>query len=251
MAAAAIGLMKRYKLSSACLDTIRRSSLSLDAIACQARLPRGLLQKCEPRLTAEQHRAFWDAVGHVSADPAIGLRLGADTRAERLCFVTMAALAARSLRDALGHAVRYGQLVCCGELQVRTDALEDTVRCQWVWSGPASTVMDDRALAWLATVADRGTAGAIRPAGVEASDPRRTQLYRQHFACPVSASTSGNALIYRGSDLDRPFATSDNEMLRLLLKGLDASLRACEPGDARRLTSRPPPVSAFASTPAA
>ena len=55
-------------------------------------------------------RSVWRA-DQVSRDPAVGLRLGGERRVEQYDPIALAALSARSFRDALGRLARYKQLV--------------------------------------------------------------------------------------------------------------------------------------------
>jgi AraC-like DNA-binding protein len=57
-------------------------------------------------------------VADASRDPAIGLELGTEHRIERYDPISILAVSARSLRDALERMARYKQLACPEELRV-------------------------------------------------------------------------------------------------------------------------------------
>ena len=77
-----------------------------------AGLPEGLFDQERIRVTTEELFALYRALAEASGDPAIGLRLGTEHRVERYDPITLAAVSARSLRDALQRLARYKQLTC-------------------------------------------------------------------------------------------------------------------------------------------
>src|SRR5688572_13607420 len=176
-------MITRFRLSPLFITRLQERAVSPDEVARRAGLPAGLLRDQKVLLTTEQLFAFWEAVAEVGGDPAIGLKLGSDTRVERLDVVSLAALSAASFRDALGRAARYKQLTCPEEIQVTTRGGECAVRFRWLRArGAECAVLTDVCFAWVAALAHRGTAGAVRPIRVELTGAARTRrLYEEHF----------------------------------------------------------------------
>jgi AraC-like DNA-binding protein len=229
-------MITRFRLSALSIARLRERAVSPDEVVRRAGLPPGLLRDQKALLTTGQLFAFWGAVGEVSGDPAIGLKLGSDTRVERLDVVSLAALSAASFRDALARAARYKQLTCPEEIQVSTRGGECAVRFRWLRArGAECEVLTDMCFAWVAALAHRGTAGAVRPIRVELTGAARTKrLYEEHFGCVIRFKASSSALFFRAADLDRPFETHNADLLGMLTPQLDAELATRQVGDDAR-----------------
>jgi hypothetical protein len=86
----------------------------------QAGLPMGLFDQEKILVTTEELFSIYRGISEVSRDPAIGLKLGTEERIELYDPVSIAALYARSFRDALQRMARYKQLTCPEEIRGRT-----------------------------------------------------------------------------------------------------------------------------------
>jgi len=78
----------------------------------QAGLPAGLLDQEKILVSTEELFALYRGLSQASSDPAIGLKLGEEPRLERYDPIAIAAVSARSFRDALQRLARYKQLTC-------------------------------------------------------------------------------------------------------------------------------------------
>jgi AraC-like DNA-binding protein len=229
-------MITRFRLSPMSRARLQDRAVSPDDVARRAGFPPGLLRDEKVLLTTEQLFAFWEAVGEVSGDPAIGLKLGSETRVERLDVVTLAALSAASFRDALSRAARYKQLTCPEEIQVTRRGSECAIRFRWLRArGAECAILTDVCFAWVTMLAHRGTAGAVRPIRVElAGAPRNRRMYEDHFGCAVRFNASRSTLVFRADDLDRPFETYNADLLGVLTPQLDAELASRQEGDDAR-----------------
>jgi AraC-like DNA-binding protein len=219
-------MITRFRLSRHIVTGLEERSVSVASVLRQAGLPADLLRAEKILLSTEQLFAFWSAVAEVSGDPAIGLELGSEVRIERQEVATLAALSAASFRDALDRAARYKQLTCPEQIQIVVRRGECAIRFCWTLAkGPESWVLTDLCFAWLTALASRGTGGVVRPTRIEFSrGPRKRQLYERHFGCPVRFGAASSALIFRASDLDRPFVTHNADLLGMLAPQLDVEL---------------------------
>ncbi len=233
-------MITRFRLSPLSMIRLQESAVSPEEVARRAGLPPGLLREQKILLTTEQLFAFWEAVGEVSGDPAIGLKLGSETRVERLDVVSLAALSAASFRDALARAARYKQLTCPEDIQVTTRGGECAVRFRWLRArGLECGVLTDCCFAWIATLAHRGTGGAVRPIRVELTgNPRDKRRYQEHFACAVRFKAPSSAIYFRAADLDRSFETHNADLLGMLTPQLDAELATRQADDDPRAQVR-------------
>jgi AraC-like DNA-binding protein len=236
-------MITRFRLSPLAVLRLQEVHVSPEEVERRASLAPGFLRQEKVLLTTEQLFAFWDAVGSVSSDPAIGLKIGSETRVERLDVVSLAALSAASFRDALTRAARYKQLTCPEEIQVKTRpstgsgaGRESAVRFRWLHAGGTEcAVLTDVCFAWIAALAHRGTAGSVRPVRVEFARPGRDKrLYEAHFGCAVRFKAPHSALFFRAEDLDHAFETHNIDLLGALTPQLDAELASRQADDDAR-----------------
>ena len=88
-------------------------------------------------------------------------------------------------------------------------------------------IMVDLGLSWILDVGRRGTDGEITPLRLELTRPvKHRALLERHFGCRVHFKADRNALVFRSSDLDRPFVTQNEELLTIIGTHLDSELKA-------------------------
>src|SRR6058998_1959945 len=108
----------RFRISSTWPQRFAEQKLALPALLRRAGLPAGFFQQEKLYVTTAELFALWRAVGDVSRDPGIGLKLGAEPRLERYDATAIAAICSQSFRDALQRVARYKQLTCPEEILV-------------------------------------------------------------------------------------------------------------------------------------
>jgi AraC-like DNA-binding protein len=87
-------------------------------------------------------------------------------------------------------------------------------------------VMVDLVLSWILGIGQRGTDGQIAPLRLELTrSAQNRELLESHFGCRVRFKSSSNALVFRNSDLDRPFVTQNEELLKAIGAQLEAELQ--------------------------
>src|SRR6185295_15083712 len=123
---------------------------------------------------------------------------------------------------------RYKQLTCPEEICVLRKAQETSVEFFFVEAREAQPdIMVDLGLSWIFCVGRRGTDGEITPLRLELTRPvKHRALLKQHFGCRVLFSADRNALVFRSSDLDRPFITHIEELVTAIGAHLDSELKA-------------------------
>jgi len=108
----------RFRVSSTLPRRLEELGLPPVVVLRQAGLPLGLFDQEKILLTTEEMFSLYRGIFEVSRDPAIGLKLGAETRVERYDPIAIAALYTRSFRDALHRLARYKQLTCPEEVRL-------------------------------------------------------------------------------------------------------------------------------------
>ena len=109
-------MSNRFRVSSTLPRKLEELRLSPDIVLRQAGLPRALFKLERILVNTEEFFALHRGIAEASNDPAIGLKLGTEERVERYDPVKLAALSARSFRDAVERLSRYKQLTCPEEI---------------------------------------------------------------------------------------------------------------------------------------
>ena len=137
-------------------------------------------------------------------------------------------MCSRTFADALERLGRYKKLTCPEEIRVHKKDEEAGVEFFYVEAAePQPDVLVDMVLSWILTVGQRGTDGQVAPLRLELTrPPKHRELLEGHFGCRVCFKADRNALVFRSSDLDRPFVTHNEELLTVIGTQLDSELEA-------------------------
>ena len=216
----------RFRISSTVIRRFDDLGLSFEAVLRNAGLSPNLFEQERVLLDTKQMFALYRALEAESNDPAFGLKVGTEERVERYDAVAMAALYARSLRDALQRMARYKQLTCPEAILIAEADGECRVRFEWLLAEEQEpAVLIDLCFAWAAEIARRGSSGAIRPLRVEfARAEAHRAIYEQHFGCAVRFGAKHNLLVFSSSDLDHAFVTHNADVLAMVAPQLEAEL---------------------------
>lgn len=193
----------------------------------QAGLPLDLFQQARVLVDTEELFALWRAIGQISKDPAIGLKLGTESRTERFHPSGIAALSTESFGAAIDHMARYKQLTCPEEMLHKSDEEEWRIRFRWTLAVEEEpTTLTEYCFAWIQTIARHGSGTRITPLRLELVQPRtHIRLLERHFGCPVATGASQNAIVFRAADRNCPFVTRNAELLDMLAPQFDEELR--------------------------
>ena len=225
-------MIDRFRISSLLARRLAENKFSLPALLQRAGLPPGFFQQEKIYATTAELFALWRAIGEMSPRPGIGLKFGAEPRLERYHPTAIAAVCSRSFRDALQRMARYKQLTCPEEIRVHAKDDEAVVEFFYLEAKEIQPdVLVDQCLSWIASIARKGTDGQVAPIRVELTRPaKHRELMETHYGCRVRFQAGRNALVFRGSDLDRPFVTHNSELLALTGAQLETELRERQAG---------------------
>jgi AraC-like DNA-binding protein len=219
-------MSNRFRVSSTLSRKLKELGLPPDTVLRRAGLPRGLFKLDRILVSTEEFFALHRGIADASNDPAIGLKLGTEDRVERYDPVKLAALSARSFRDAVGRSSRYKQLTCPEEIRLVERGNECEVQFLWLLAHEQEpSLLVDVCFAWIVALAQRGTGRPVHAKRVEfqrASSHR--EMYEAHFRCPVKFNGRHNALIFSKSDMDLPFVTYNADLLATVAPQLEAEL---------------------------
>jgi AraC-like DNA-binding protein len=218
----------RFRITKAWAQRFAAEKISVPALLRRAGLPANLFQQEKIFVTTAEVFAIWRTVAEMSTDPGFGLKLGTELRFERSHPVSIAGVCSRSFGDALQRLARYKQLTCPEEIRVHRKAQESSVEFFFIEAKEAQPdIMVDLGLSWILCVGRRGSDGDITPLRLELTRPVKNRaLLERHFGCRVRFNADRNALVFRSSDLDRPFVTQNEELVAIIGTHLDSELKA-------------------------
>jgi AraC-like DNA-binding protein len=198
----------------------------------RAGLPLGFFQQEKIYVTTAELFALWRSIGETSGDPAIGLKLGAEPRLELYNPTEIAAVCSRTFADALQRMARYKQLTCPEEIRILTTRDGASVEFFYLQAEEVQPdVLVDLCLSWILDIGRRGTDGQLTPLRLELTRPvQHRELLEDHFGCRMRFTASRNALVFRSSDLDRPFVTHNQDLLTAIGTQLETELRERDAG---------------------
>jgi AraC-like DNA-binding protein len=221
-------MMDRFRVTRAWGLRFAAARIAVPTLLQRAGLPPGLFEPDKAYLTTAEIFALWRTVAELSPDPGLGLQLGVELRFERSHPVAIVGVCSRSFGDALQRLARYKQLTCPEEIRVLRTGEEASVAFHFAAAREVEPdIMVDLGLAWILNVARRGTDGAIVPLRLELRRPvKHRDLLEAHFGCRVRFKGGRNALVFRASDLDRPFVTRNDELVTMLGTQLESELNS-------------------------
>ena len=218
----------RFRITKAWAQRFAAEKISVPALLRRAGLPANLFQQEKIFVTTAEVFAIWRTVAEMSPDPGFGLKLGTELRFEHSHPVSIAGVCSRTFGDALQRLARYKQLTCPEEIRVHRKKEETSVEFFFIEAEEAQPdIMVDLGLSWILCVGRRGSDGQITPLRLELARPVKNRaLLERHFGCRVRFNADRDALVFRSSDLDRPFITHNEELLRVIGTQLDSEIKA-------------------------
>jgi len=218
----------RLRISNAWAKRFAEQKIAVPALLRRAGLPAGLFEQEKVYVTTSELFALWRSLGELSSDPGIGLKLGSETRLARSHPAAIAVMCSRTFADALVRLGRYKQLTCPEEIRLHSKAQETAVQFFYMEATePEPALLVDMVLSWILSVGRQGTDGQIAPLRLELTrSPKSRELFEKHFGCRVRFKADRNALLFRSSDLERPFVTHNEELLTVIGTHLDSELKA-------------------------
>lgn len=178
-------------------------------------------------VSTEEFFALYRGIAEASNDPGFGLKLGSEERLERYDPIKIAAISARSFRDAIGRISRYKQLTCPEEIRVVERGHEAAIQFLWLLAHDMEPpLLVDVCFAWIASMAHRGIGRPLSPKRIEFQRPAaHRDLYEKHFHCSVKFESDRNALVFNKTDMELLFVTHNPDLLGIVAPQLEVELR--------------------------
>jgi AraC-like DNA-binding protein len=220
-------MMDRFRVPSTMPRRLEELGLSPEVVLRQAGLPMGLFNQEKVLVSTEEFFAFYRGIADASNDPAFGLKLGTEERVERYDPIKIAALSARSFRDAVDRLARYKQLTCPEEIRLVDRGSECAIQFGWLLAHEKEPpLLVDVCFAWIVGIGRRGTGRPLSPKRVELErPPAHREMYEAHFRSPLKFKANQNALVFSKADMELPFVTHNAELLAIVAPQLETELR--------------------------
>lgn len=229
----ALTMLKHFRVTVNLLTRLQEAGVSVPAVLRRAGLPQDLFQQTRILVNTEELFALWRAIGEVSDDPAIGVKLGTEERIERFHPSGLAALSTENFAAAVEHMARYKRLSVPEEIVHDRGNGEWSIQFRWTLAVEAEPpVLVDHCFAWMLTIVRRGTGTRISPVRLEFVQPRtHLKALERHFGCPIVCGSAQNAIVFRTSDADLPFVTRNAELLEMLAPQFELDLKQATGAD--------------------
>ena len=218
---------KHFRMSGSYFVKLDELGVRSSEVLRRAGLPQRYVDQPRVLLNTEEWFALWRAIGETSTNPAIGLALGTESKAERFSPMGLAALSTENFGAAVDHMARYKQLTCPEQILQERDDEEWAIQFRWLLAEePEPPILIDCCFAWVLSIVRLGTGTRLSPLRVELVQPRpRVKTIERHFGCPVVCGCRQNALVFRAGDAQRRFVTRNAELLALLAPQFEEELK--------------------------
>ena len=224
---------KHFRVSGSMFSRLEELGVSASAVLRRAGLPQDYSKEPRVLLSTREMFALWRAIGEVAGDPAVGLRLGTETRTERFHPVGLTALSSENFGSAMDRMARYKQLTCPEEIAQKKNDKEWSIQFRWLLADEREPQMlIECAFAWVLSIARVGTGTRLSPLRLEFIQERKhAKSIERHFGCPVVCGAPRNAIVFRAEDAMRPFVTRNAELLGLLAPQFEEELKQENSGE--------------------
>jgi hypothetical protein len=165
-------MVKHFRVPGGLRTRLEESGVQLSAVLRRAGLPQDLFDQTRILVTTEELFALWRAIVEVSGDHAIGVKLGTETKIERIHPSGIAALSTENFGAAVEHLGRYKKLSVPEEIVHEKDDDEWSIQFRWTLAVEAEPpVLIEHCFAWVLTIARYGSGTRISPLRVELMQP--------------------------------------------------------------------------------
>jgi AraC-like DNA-binding protein len=217
---------KHFRFSGSTFAKLEELGVPAPAVLRRAGLPQSYLAEPRILLKTEELFALWRAIGEVSSDPGIGIRLGTETKIERFLPSGLAALSTENFGAAMSHMARYKRLTCPEQIVQNYDD-EWSIQFLWLLANEIEPpVLIECCFAWVLSIGRMGTGTRLVPLRVEFVQPRSDgKSLERHFGCPVVCGGTRNVIVFRTGDAASPFVTRNAELLAMLAPQFEEQLK--------------------------
>ncbi|MFB1099392.1 helix-turn-helix domain-containing protein [Terribacillus sp. JSM ZJ617] len=200
--------------------------ISAQEVVRKAKMPLTVITDSE--VTTEQYIAIWRAFSDIMGDKEDGmLMLPQVIETTQYPPPVLAAYHARDYRDALNRMARYKKMCPPENIRIVEEGRKCTIEIGWQNTDqPIPLVLIGTLLVFLLELGRRGTGLPIKATSVEFTHSMiHVQVLENYFGCPIQVGAERNRLILDRRELDHPFVSYNDELLKILTPVLDETLK--------------------------
>jgi len=209
------------------LERVTRLGVARETLLREAKLDERQLRDPDARIPLAAITRLWHAVTSHVPDPAVGLRIGADTRVREWGLVGYTMAFSGTVGSALKRLAHYSR-VMSDALVVGLETERDAtwVRLDVQPALRAFRPAVDARLAAVVSSCREISAAPIAPLLVQLPYRRPTDVkeYERFFGAPLEFGALATALLLRNDDLARPTAVADKTLTGYLVTLADQTL---------------------------
>lgn len=213
------------KIAPGFWTSLRKIGVEPLDVARQARLPLTVIT--EPLVTTAQYYSIWQAYAELVGDIAAGIvELASTYETAQYPPDALATFHARDYRDALNRMARYKRMCPPENLRILEQGDQCSIELEWQHAElPGPPVLVGMTLAYLLELGRRGTGHHLKARSVEFMHPMGdVQALEEYFGCRVQTEADRNRLTLNCEDLNRPFTSYNEELLKILTPALERTL---------------------------
>lgn len=216
----------RINLPSAFWSGVQAVGLTRAQVVAQSRLPSSAMEDSRVMVSTDQLFDVWEAIASLHSELDVGIRLVCKMDIGQAHPVLLAAMQARTFRDALACMARFKKLCSGEELCVNESAGEVTIEPRWPFArGPAPLALVDATFASIMALGRHGTGVHLRAKRIALlCSKAATHSQSVYFGAAVQHGAARNALTLGSSDLDLPFVSRNAELAEILMPQLHRQL---------------------------
>jgi AraC-like DNA-binding protein len=220
---------------------LREAGIPESAVLARAGLPPRLLADRIHHVSPSEYFALWQAIRDVSRNPNVGIQLATLVRPDVTEPLFLAILSAADVAEALRVVAAFKRLLEPEDLHILSDPGGKYVEVIYDWPDLEERppqALTDAELAFLVHVCRKGTGDAsLAPQEIRlrAKALERGATHDKFFGCPIRTGARHNAVVFKGSDVARPFVTFNPELTAALLPYLRAQTPRSQPSTAARV----------------
>ena len=230
-------MIRHFRVPGGLPRKLEELGVPVSSVLRQAGLRQDFFQQPRLLLNTEELFALWRAIGQISKDPGIGVKLGTVTKTERFPPSGIVALSTENFGTAIDYLARYKQLTCPEEIVQNSDEEEWRIWLRWILAiENEPPILTECSFAAILSIARHGSGSPVTPLRLELVHSRtHLKLLERHFGCPITMGSAQNAIVFRASDKNCPFVTRNTELLEMLAPRFNEELKQCNES---RLTER-------------
>jgi AraC-like DNA-binding protein len=216
----------RVHLPAAFWSGVRAVGLTQSQVIAESRLPLSALDGSRVVVSTDQLFDVWKAISALHPAADVGLRFVLGMDATQSHPIILAAMQARSFREALASLARYKQLCGAEALRLNPAGGDTAIEPEWPFATtPAPAAVVDATFASIIELGRRGTGTHLRPRRLALRCHRDAEDARnRYFGVSIEFGAPRNSLVLDSADLDLPFTMHNAELADILVPELERHL---------------------------